>query len=89
MEDTVVHILNTVRGTSLSSVDRSECSIGLEMAQYFAKVLEVEPLDAQRVGVLEGPELLKANACKWVIERVKSFCHVVGLSYEDQMVALF
>jgi hypothetical protein len=56
VEDTVVHILNTIRGISLSSVDRSECSTGLEMAQYFAKeVLEVEPLEAQRVDVLEGP----------------------------------
>lgn len=68
MEDTVAHILNTVRGTSLSSVDRSEHFAGLEMAQYFAKeVLEVEPLKAQRVEVLEGPKLSKANACEWVI----------------------
>lgn len=39
--------------------------------------LEVHP-----VAVLDGQELPEIVSCAWVIERVKNFCNVVGLSNE-------
>lgn len=56
------------------------------------EVLEVEPLDAHRGDMPEGATLNKAEACEWVVERVKGFFHIVGLSFdghEKQMMDLF
>ena len=42
--------------------------------------------------MLEGEEVNQKEACEWVVERVKGFCHVVGLSLEghvEEMMALF
>jgi hypothetical protein len=40
----------------------------------------------------EGVTLNKVEVCEWVVERVKGFCHIVGLSFdghEKQMMDLF
>jgi hypothetical protein len=55
-------------------------------------VVDCEPLIVQMGNMLEGEEVNQKEACEWVVERVKGFCHVVGLSFEghvEEMVALF
>jgi hypothetical protein len=55
------------------------------------EMVDCEPLAVQRGDKLEG-ELTKEETCEWAVERVKGFCHVVGLSlegHEEEIMALF
>jgi hypothetical protein len=55
------------------------------------EVVDCEPLAVQKGDMLEG-DLTKEETFEWVVERVKGFCHVVGLSlegHEEEMLALF
>jgi hypothetical protein len=41
---------------------------------------------------VEEPACLKSVSSDWVVQKVKSFCHVVGLfceGFEDELMALF
>jgi hypothetical protein len=56
------------------------------------EVLEMEPLEVILEDVLEERDPPEQVSCEWVLERVKKFCTVVGLSYdgyEEQMMELF
>ena len=45
------------------------------------EVMEIEPLEAIHVGS-------QGKGCDWVLERVKSLCHVSGMSYEGYEVEM-
>jgi hypothetical protein len=47
--------------------------------------MEIEPLEALPVAVLEGQYFPEIALFDWVVERVKNLCHAVGLSYEGVM----
>lgn len=52
----------------------------------------VETLVVNPIAVIEEHEVPQSVPSDWVFERVKSFCHAVGLScegFKDQMLALF
>jgi hypothetical protein len=74
-------VLNLNREGSNSSY-----MIGGEVEQFVnEEVLEMEPLDAFHADS-------KGNGCDWVLERVKSLCHVWGMScegYEVEIEKLF
>lgn len=53
---------------------------------------EIEPLVVQPRAVLEYHGLPESISSNWVVQRVKNFCKVVGLScegFEDKLMALF
>jgi hypothetical protein len=55
------------------------------------EVVDCEPLAVQMGDTMKGEELNKKEACEWVVERVKDFCHVVGLSlegHEEELMAM-
>jgi hypothetical protein len=82
-----------VNGFNPSSATRDKQYTRLKMVQLSnEEVLEVEPLEAQQGDMLKGTTLNKAEACEWVVERVKGFCHIVDLSFsrhEKQMMNPF
>lgn len=56
------------------------------------EVKENETLVVNPIAVIEEHEVPQSVPSDWVFERVKSFCHAVGLScegFKDQMLALF
>ncbi|KAE7995727.1 hypothetical protein FH972_000497 [Carpinus fangiana] len=66
---------------------------GMELIQFDdEEVVDCEPLDVQMGDTMKGEELNKKEACEWVVERMKDFCHVVGLSlegHEEELMAMF
>ncbi|GLT55530.1 hypothetical protein SLA2020_286440 [Shorea laevis] len=88
-------------GTKEGSAEAQSVSLGdddsyaddLELVPYNSEeVLDLEPLEVLLEDVLEERDPPEQASCEWVLERVKNFCTVVGLSYEgyeEQMMALF
>jgi hypothetical protein len=67
--------------TSLTSCSEYKMPALSELVLYSreeprnSKPLNVHPL------VIEEPVLLASNYLDWVLQKVKSFCHVVGMSH--------
>lgn len=56
------------------------------------EVKESEPLIVYPLAMVEDQGMPYSVSLGWVVERVKSFCHEVGLScegFEDELLALF
>lgn len=51
-----------------------------------------EPLIVPPLVIIEEPAMLETGSSDWVVQKVKSFYHIVGLScegFEDELTALF
>ena len=85
-----VPIVISVEGENSDRGDKQ--LTGKDLTQFRdEEVVDCEPLAIQKEDMLEGV-LTKEETCEWVVERVKDFCHVVGLSlegHEEEMIALF
>ena len=70
-----------IAGDLLEGVKKEERL--MESVEQFVneEVLEIDPLEAIHVGS-------KGKGCDWVLERVKSLCHVWGMSYEGYEVEM-
>lgn len=79
-----------VRATSLDKVEGgsslfSSCggakSSSMAVVLYLGEELkESEPLVVHPLAVIEEHELPESMSSDWVVQRVKNFCHMVGLS---------
>lgn len=80
-----------VHEMNLSGKEISHSSLAV-VAMPDKEVKENETLVVNPIAVIEEHEVPQSVPSDWVFERVKSFCHAVGLScegFKDQMLALF